>query len=306
VSVLVTGGAGFIGSHLIDRLLREGYDVVVVDDLSSGKVENLNLKNSNLRLLRDDIRDKKFVKKALKDVEVVFHLAAIVDVEFSVKNPLLVNEVNVGGSLNILDESVRRDVTRFVYASSCAVYGDPIYLPIDEEHPRNPLSPYAASKFAAEEYCQVFNKVYGLSSSCLRFFNVYGPRQGSGSYSGVVSRFIQRLKMRKAPIIFGDGLQTRDFVYVEDVVNAIFKVLHSKQCAGEKINIGSGKETSIRELADALIKKFSLKDVKPKYVKSRVGDIKRSCGSVEKAKCLLGYEPSFSLDDGLENCMKRV
>jgi UDP-glucose 4-epimerase len=306
VSVLVTGGAGFIGSHLIDRLLREGYDVVVVDDLSSGKVENLNLKNSNLRLLRDDIRDKKFVKKALKDVEVVFHLAAIVDVEFSVKNPLLVNEVNVGGSLNILDESVRRDVTRFVYASSCAVYGDPIYLPIDEEHPRNPLSPYAASKFAAEEYCQVFNKVYGLSSSCLRFFNVYGPRQGSGSYSGVVSRFIQRLKMRKAPIIFGDGLQTRDFVYVEDVVNAIFKVLHSKQCAGEKINIGSGKETSIRELADVLIKKFSLKDVKPKYVKSRVGDIKRSCGSVEKAKCLLGYEPSFSLDDGLENCMKRV
>ncbi|MEM3443113.1 MAG: SDR family NAD(P)-dependent oxidoreductase, partial [Candidatus Bathyarchaeia archaeon] len=214
MKVLVTGGAGFIGSHLVERLLKEDCNVVVLDDLSSGKTENLDLKNRNLIFLKGGIRDKELVKKALKDVEVVFHLAALVDVPFSVKNPLLVNQVNVCGSLNILEESIKTNVEKFIYASSCAVYGEPQYLPINEEHPTNPLSPYAVSKLAIEKYCQVFNKLYGLKTVSLRLFNVYGPRQEGDSYSGVISRFIRQLRSGKPPIIFGDGSQTRDFVYV--------------------------------------------------------------------------------------------
>jgi len=302
MSVLVTGGAGFIGSHLVDRLLRENYDVIVLDNLFSGKMKNLNLQN--LHFLKDDIRNKEIVRKALKNVKVVFHLAAIIDVSFSVKNPLLVNEVNVGGALNILNESARGDVEGFVYASSCAVYGDPVYVPVDEEHPTNPLSPYAASKLAIEKYCQVFNKVYGLKTVCLRLFNVYGPRQEGISYSGVISQFIRRLRFGKPPTIFGDGLQTRDFVYVEDVVDAIIKASCLKECVGEEINIGSGRETSIRELANILIRKFGLWSIKPKYVTPRVGDIRKSCASIKKAKRLLEYEPKFSLEDGLNKLIK--
>jgi UDP-glucose 4-epimerase len=298
--VLVTGGAGFIGSHLVDRLLLEGYEVTVLDNLSSGKTENLNLKDAKLHFLKGDIRDAETVKKALKDVDVVFHLAAIIDVAFSVKEPLLVNDVNVNGSLNLLNESVRHYVKRFVFASSCAIYGEPIRVPIDEEHPTNPISPYAVSKLVVENYCQLFSKVYGLETICMRFFNVYGLRQESGSYSSVIIHFINRLRRGKPPIIFGDGSQTRDFVYVDDVVDALFKAMNLREGVGEKINIGSGRETSIRELAEVIIKKFGLKDVRPIYDSSRPYDVKRSCANIEKARRLLGYEPRVSLEDGLD------
>ncbi|MEM3672600.1 MAG: SDR family oxidoreductase [Candidatus Bathyarchaeia archaeon] len=298
MSVLVTGGAGFIGSYLVERLLKEDYNVVVLDDLSSGKTENLDLKNRRLLFLKGDIRDKKLVKKALKGVKVVFHLAALVDVQFSVKNPLLVNQVNVCGSLNILEESIKNNVAKFIYASSCAVYGEPQYLPINEEHPTNPLSPYAVSKLTTEKYCQVFNKLYGLKTVSLRLFNVYGPRQEGNSYSGVISQFIRQLRSSKPPIIFGDGSQTRDFVYVLDVVDAFYKAMDAKQCIGE-INVGSGKETSIKELAKILIEKFGLKNVEPVYTKPREGDIKRSWANIEKAKHELGYKPNFTLNDVL-------
>lgn len=298
--VLVTGGAGFIGSHLVDRLLLEGYEVTVLDNLSSGKTENLNLKDAKLHFLKGDIRDAETVKKALKDVDVVFHLAAIIDVAFSVKEPLLVNDVNVNGSLNLLNESVRHHVKRFVFASSCAIYGEPIRVPIDEEHPTNPISPYAVSKLVVENYCQLFSKVYGLETICMRFFNVYGLRQESGSYSSVIIHFINRLRRGKPPIIFGDGSQTRDFVYVDDVVDALFKAMNLREGVGEKINIGSGRETSIRELAEVIIKKFGLKDVRPIYDSSRPYDVKRSCANIEKARRLLGYEPRVSLEDGLD------
>lgn len=283
MSVLVTGGAGFIGSHLVERLLKEDYSVVVVDDLSSGKTENLDLRNRRLLFLRGDIRDREFIKKALKDVEVVFHLAALVDVAFSVQNPMVVNQVNVCGSLNILEESIKNNVKKFIYASSCAVYGEPLYLPIDEEHPTNPLSPYAVSKLAVEKYCQVFNRLYGFKTVCLRLFNVYGPRQESEFYSGVISQFIRRLRSGEPPIIFGDGLQTRDFVYVLDVVDAFYKAMISGVCVGE-INVGSGMETSIKELARILIEKFGLKSVKPIYVEPRAGDLKEKLGKHRKSQ----------------------
>ncbi|MGB9713960.1 MAG: SDR family oxidoreductase [Candidatus Bathyarchaeales archaeon] len=303
MSVLVTGGAGFIGSHLVERLLKGGYNVVVLDDLSSGKTENLDLENRSLLFLKGDIRNREVVKRALKDVEVVFHLAALVDVSFSVRNPLLVNQVNVCGSLNILEESIKNNVEKFIYASSCAVYGEPQYLPINEEHPTNPLSPYAVSKLAVEKYCKVFNKLHGLKAVSLRLFNVYGPRQEGNPYSGVVSQFIRRLRSGEPPIIFGDGSQTRDFVYVLDVVDAFCEAMESKQCVGD-INIGSGKETSIKELAETLIDKFGLKNVEPIYAEPREGDIKRSWANIEKAKHKLGYKPNFSLRNGLGKLLK--
>ncbi|MEM2318187.1 MAG: SDR family oxidoreductase [Candidatus Bathyarchaeia archaeon] len=298
MAILVTGGAGFIGSHLVEKLLKEGYDVVVLDNLSSGKIENLDLKNPRLRFLRGDIRNRKTVKEALKDVDVVFHLAALVDVSFSVKNPTLVNHVNVCGSLNILEESVKKHVEKFIFASSCAVYGEPRYLPINEEHPTNPLSPYAASKLAVEKYCHVFNELYGLKTVSLRLFNVYGPRQENRAYSGVITKMIERLKSGKPPIIFGDGTQTRDFVYVLDVVEAFHRAMKDKQSTGE-INIGTGNETPIIELAKILMEKFGLKNVKLVYAKPRKGDIKRSYANIEKASRTLGYQPKYTLREGL-------
>jgi len=306
MSVLVTGGAGFIGSHLVERLLKEGYSVVVLDDLSSGKTENLDLRNRKLLFLKGDIRNKEIVTRALKDVEVVFHLAALIDVPFSIQNPLLVNQVNVCGSLNILEESVKNNVEKFIYASSCAVYGESQYLPINEEHPTNPLSPYAVSKLAVEKYCQVFNRLHGLKTVSIRLFNVYGPRQKSDSpYSGVISRFVHLLRSGELPVIFGDGSQTRDFVYVLDVVDAFYKAMSSKECVGE-INVGSGKETSIRELAKILMEKFGLKNVKPVFAEPRAGDIKRSWANIEKAKRMLEYEPFFSLKSGLDALIKSL
>ncbi|MEM2614802.1 MAG: GDP-mannose 4,6-dehydratase [Nitrososphaerota archaeon] len=297
MSVLVTGGAGFIGSHLVEKLLKEDYDVIVLDDLSFGKIKNLDLKNPRLLFFKGDVCERESVKKVLKDVYVVFHLAALIDVPFSVKNPALVNHVNVCGSLNLLEESVRHDVEKFIFASTCAVYGEPRYLPIDEEHPTNPVSPYAVSKLTVEKYCRVFNKNYGLKTVSLRLFNVYGPRQRSGAYSGVITKMIERLRYGKPPVIFGDGTQTRDFVFVLDVVDALYRAINSR-CSDE-INIGSGRETSINSLAKTLCEKFNLRCIVPIYRKPRTGDIKRSWANIEKAKRCLGYEPKFSLHDGL-------
>lgn len=299
MAVLVTGGAGFIGSHLVEKLLEVGYDVVVLDDLSSGKIKNLDLKNPKVSFFKGDVCDRKIVKKVLKDVDVVFHLAALVDVPFSVKHPTIVNHVNVCGSLNVLEESVKKHVKKFIFASSCAVYGEPQYVPIDEEHPTNPLSPYAVSKLTVERYCRIFNQLYGLETVSLRLFNVYGPRQGGRAYSGVITKMIERLKRGKPPIIFGDGTQTRDFIYVLDVVEAFHKAMKAKQCVGE-INIGTGKETSIIELAKILAEKFGLKNFKVIYAKPRTGDIKRSCANIEKASRMLGYQPKYTLWEGLD------
>ncbi|MCS7124891.1 MAG: SDR family oxidoreductase [Candidatus Bathyarchaeota archaeon] len=296
--ILVTGGAGFIGSHLVERLLREDHNVIVLDDLSSGRIENLNLKNHKLSFFQGDVCDKKIVKKVLKNVEVVFHLAALIDVSFSVENPAVVNHVNVCGALNVLEESVKGGVEKFIFASSCAVYGDPQHLPIDEEHPTDPISPYAVSKLAVEKYCRAFSKLYGLKTVSLRLFNVYGPRQEGKAYSGVITQMIQRLKSGKPPIIFGDGTQTRDFVYVLDVVDAFYKAMNVKECAGE-INIGSGEETSIKELAKLLMEKFGL-EVEPVYMEPKTGEIKRSWANIEKAKRVLGYVPKFTLSKGLD------
>lgn len=302
---LVTGGTGFIGSHLVDRLMKKGYEVVVLDDFSTGKVENIthHLGNQRFHLVKGDVRDLEDVRKAARDVDVVFHLAAIVNVPLSIEDSLLVNDVNVRGTLNLLEASLNENTERFVYVSSCAVYGEARYLPINEEHPIMPLSPYGISKITAEHHCRIFHQIHGLEATCLRLFNVYGPRQSEGPYSGVITRFINRLRHGKPPIIYGDGNQTRDFVHVKDVVEANMYVLQSSRCAGEAINIGTGKPSTISNLANSLIELSGKSDVKLVHKTPRKGDIRNSYADIRKAEKMLGYKPKITLREGLRKLL---
>jgi UDP-glucose 4-epimerase len=299
--VLVTGGAGFIGSHLVDTLVKNGFQVIVFDDLSTGRMENVkrHVGKPAFSFVNGDLRNKTAVKEALKDVEAVFHLAAIVSVPFSMKHPQVTHEINVDGTASLLEACLKANVERFIYASSCAVYGEPKYLPIDENHPAKPLSPYAESKLEAENLCMSFHENYGLGTVVLRLFNVYGPRMREDQYGGVITRFIKRLTAGKPPIIYGDGEQTRDFVYVGDVVQAMMLALKVAEAKGETFNIGSGVPVTINDLADLLIKITGACEVKPVHRRPRAGDIKHSYANVQLAKKLLGFKPNTSLKDGL-------
>jgi len=300
-SVLVTGGAGFIGSHLVARLLKEGFEVVVLDNLSTGSLENLELclENENFRFVKGSIIDERAMREALKDVEAVFHLAAITSVPYSVEYPDVTREVNVDGTRKLLEECLSAGVERFIYVSSCAVYGEPKYLPIDEEHPARPVSPYAESKLEAERLCREFQKAYGLKTTIVRPFNVYGPRMKGGRYGGVIARFIKRLRSNKPPIIYGDGTQTRDFVHVWDIINALMHTLNNQKAIGEIFNVASGVATSIGQLAKLVMELSGVDGLKPLYRPARNGDIKHSYADISKAKARLGYEPKISLREGV-------
>ena len=304
--VLVTGGAGFIGSHLLDRLINDQVDVTVLDDLSTGKLNNLSdhLEDKRLRFIKGDVRDKASVNDALKNVEVVFHLAAVTSVPYSVEHPEETFEVNVDGTRNLLEASVRGDVERFVYVSSCAVYGEPRYLPIDEKHFTHPISPYAESKLKAELVCQEFHESYGLKGVILRPFNVYGPRQRNDQYAGAIFRFIERLHEGKPPVVFGDGSQTRDFVHVTDVVEALLLSSRSKDAVNRIFNVATGVPTSINRLAQLLIEISGAGLVEPQYNSARKGDIKHSYADIKEAETNLGFRPQVSLRDGLVDVVK--
>jgi UDP-glucose 4-epimerase len=303
--ILVTGGAGFIGSHLVDRLIKEGHEIVVLDNFFSGKSKNIkhHLNSRRFYAVKGDVRNPEDVKGATRNVDAVFHLAAIVSVPLSIEKPLLVNDVNARGTLNLLEASLKAHVERFIYASSCAVYGEVNSLPINERHPTSPTSPYAASKLAAEYYCKVFYENNRLNTLCLRYFNVYGPRQMKNSYSGVITQFIARLKKRKPPIIYGDGQQTRDFVHVKDIIEANMLALNCQHEFGEVINVGTGKPTTINQLAEVLLELSGRSDLKPKYAPPRKGDIRDSCADIGKAKRVLGYEPKVTLKKGLRTLL---
>jgi len=301
----VTGGAGFIGSHLVDQLIKKGYEVIVLDNFFSGKTRNIkhHLNNRRFRSVKRDVRDLRDVKETIRNVDAVFHLAAIVSVPLSIDKPLLVKDVNVKGTLNLLKASLKADVKRFVYASSCAVYGEANGLPIREHHPTNPTSPYAASKLAAEYYCKNSYEKHGLNTLCLRYFNVYGPRQVKNTYSGVITQFINRLKKGKQPIIHGDGQQKRDFVHIKDVTRANILALNSHKGVGEAINVGTGKPTMINQLAEVLLELSGRSDFKPKYIAPRRGDIRNSCADTSKAQKMLGYRPKIALEKGLRRLL---
>jgi UDP-glucose 4-epimerase len=245
------------------------------------------------------MRNKKTADGAVAGVDAVIHEAAITSVPLSIKNPKLVFNVNAAATMNLLKSCVKNDVKRFVFASSAAVYGA-AEVPISEDAPTRPLSPYGESKLRSEKYCQKFLDEHGLETVCLRYFNVYGPRQTAGQYAGVISRFFERVRDKLPPIIYGDGEQTRDFVYVGDVVEATVLALGCKRAAGEILNIGIGKATSINQLSKTFVKLMRCSGLKPKYAAQRAVDIRHSQADITKAKKILGYKPKVSLEQGLE------
>ncbi len=309
MSTLVTGGAGFIGSHLVEELLSQGRSVVVLDDLSTGKVENLP-ESENLTFIKGSITDRELLRNLFDSYrfDTVFHLAAVASVFKSVEEPVETHRVNFDGTLYLLEESKRTKVGKFVFSSSAAVYGDLPELPKREDMPVKPLTPYGVDKYASERYVVNSFSLYGLKATALRFFNVYGERQDPSSpYSGVISIFINRtlkhLKGEKTTIdVYGDGKQTRDFVYVKDVVKALLIAERDERTNGEVFNVGTGKETSLLELIKTL--KEIAGEVPPvRFLPPREGDIRRSAADVSKLE-KLGYSPSFSLKKGLERTFR--
>lgn len=305
--VLVTGGAGFIGSNIVDRLLTEGLEVVVLDDLRSGLLENINqhFSKGDFRFVRGDVRDSGLVRDLVRDVDAVVHLAALISVPESIQDPVLTNDVNVIGTLNLLKACLNSNVRRFVYSSSCAIYGNARALPVKENCLPRPTSPYGVSKLAAENYVSVFHKTFGLETVCLRYFNVFGPRQICNQYGGVIILFINCLAENRPLTIFGDGNQTRDFVHVQDVVEANVLALKSSRLAGEVFNIGTGKPTKINQLADMLLEITGKPLHKIVHLKPRKGDIKYSFADISKAKGKLKYKPRILLKDGLSELLKK-
>ncbi len=297
---LVTGGAGFIGSNLVRKLVEEGHrEVRVIDNLSTGKRENLAPVLERIDLQIGDIRDKEFVENQLRDTEIVFHHAAAVSVDQSVKDPLATNECNIRGTLNVLLAARDNQVSRVVFASSSALYGDSPALPKHEEMPVDPLSPYALSKYAGERYCQLFYQLYGLETICLRYFNVFGPNQDAGSqYSAVIPRFIDATLNGKPITIYGDGEQSRDFIFVEDVISANLLAASVDGVAGKVFNIACGERISINQLAKQIMDVLG-QEVPVIHEEPRTGEVKHSLADISKAVALLGYSPTIDTLEGL-------
>jgi nucleoside-diphosphate-sugar epimerase len=301
--VLVTGGAGFIGSNIVVELLDKGFDVRVLDNLSTGSSGNLSgLKG--VEVINGDIRDMETVRKAVSGVDYILHQAALPSVSRSVENPLESNECNVAGSLNVLDAARKGDVKRIVYASSSSVYGDAKELPKREDMELMPLSPYAVTKIAVEHYFSVFSKVYGMRSIGLRYFNVYGPRQNPESeYAAVIPRFIKAALSGQRPVIYGDGEQTRDFTYVKDAVNANLLAMKAQGVDHEVFNVGTGKSITVNELLRK-ISSISGKVVEADHTDPREGDIRDSLADISKAGRILGYKPGYDMESGLKETIE--
>ncbi len=299
---LVTGGAGFIGSHLADRLLAEGHTVRVVDDLSSGREENLAASRDHpgLTLIRGDITDPDLARRAVAGVENVFHQAAIPSVPRSVDDPEASHHANATGTLRLLLEARDAGVKRFIYASSSSVYGDTPVLPKVESMPVQPLSPYAISKLAAEAYAQAFHRLYGLPTVGLRYFNVFGPRQDPESqYAAVVPRFVTAIAAGRPPVVFGDGQQTRDFTYVDNAVEANVRAsLCGPEAFGGTFNVACGERTSLLDLVNRINAIMGTRCA-PRHDPPRPGDVRDSLADISAARDLLGYRPRVGLDEGL-------
>ncbi len=300
----MTGGAGFIGSHIVERLVREGARVRVLDDFSSGKESNLESFRSELELIRGDIRDERTVAEAMKGVSVVFHEAALGSVPRSVADPRTTHEVNITGTLNILLAARDLGVRRVVYASSSSVYGDTETLPKHEEMRPSPLSPYALSKLAGEHYIEVFNHVYGFEAVALRYFNIFGPRQDPESqYAAVIPKFITALLEGKPPTIFGDGEQSRDFTYVDNVVEANLLAAEADRVSGRAFNVACGGRYSLLELL-ARLKEILGSTIEPVHEPPRAGDVRDSQASIEAAARALGYRVRVDFDEGLRRTVE--
>lgn len=297
---LITGGAGFIGSHLADSLTDAGCKVVILDNLTTGNLFNLRQIEEKITFYEGDIRDPEILDKAAKDCDVIFHEAAVVSVPQTVQNPVGSAMVNDIGTLRVLEAARRNSVKRVVLASSCAIYGDDPVLPKNENMEPKPMSPYAVQKLTGEFYARLYRNLYGLETVNLRYFNVYGPRQDPSSpYSGVISIFLTKAAAGQAPVIYGDGSQYRDFVFVQDVVRANLRAAVAERAVGKFFNVGTGGFIRIKDLWE-MISGLAGVSAKPEYKPPRPGDIRESVADIDRARSLLGFNPEYSFEKGLK------
>ncbi len=296
---LVTGGAGFIGSNTVDELVHRGHSVVVLDDLSSGKEDNLTEVRNKITLIKGSITDMEVVRKAMHDAEYVLHLAARTSVPRSVKDPIETNKINIDGTLNVLVAARDVKVKRVVFAASSSAYGETLTLPKLETMQPQPLSPYGVTKYAGELYAQTFGRCYGLETVSLRYFNIFGPRQDPSSpYSGVLAKFCTAFLEEAQPVVFGDGEQTRDFTFVDNAVQANLLACEAPNVTGKVFNVGCGGRISLNEVLRAL-QKITGKTLEAKYDPPREGDIRDSQADISQAREFLGYEPLVGFEEGL-------
>ena len=302
---VVTGGAGFIGSHIADALARAGLRVRIIDDLSTGHRENLDEIKGDIDFVEGSIADEQLLKKALQGVELIFHEAAIPSVPRSVENPVQTHVASVDGTFTLLLAARDQKVRRVVYAASSSAYGDQPTLPKEEGMLPDPLSPYAVAKLVGEYYCQVFSRVYKMETISLRYFNVFGPRQDPGSqYSGVVSRFISSLLNDGQPVIYGDGNQSRDFTFIDNVISANLKAASVNSGFGSVLNIANGERITLNQLLEELKAITGRTDVVADYHPARLGDVRHSLADITRARELLGYKPTVGLREGLQRTVE--
>jgi UDP-glucose 4-epimerase len=300
--ILITGGAGFIGSYLCEKYTKEAHTVLCLDNFLSGNLLNVRhlLDYRNFKLIKGDVRDFDLLERIIRDVDIVFHLAAQIHVDRSYVEPRLTYEINVMGTQNVLEVARIYDVKKVIHTSTSEVYGSAQYVPIDEKHPLDAPHPYGASKIAADRMCNAYVQTYGMNISILRFFNIFGPRQRDIGYGGVISIFTRRVLNNIPPVIYGDGRQTRDYTYIEDAIRA-FDLILNHESRLEPINIGSGKEVSIIDLANMIIDLCGKKgEIKPVNVEPRIGEVKQLIADAKKAKEILGWEPKYNLKEGLK------
>ena len=303
---LVTGGAGFIGSNIVSELLRQQHEVRVLDNFATGKRENILplMKNPNLTMIEGDLRSFHIVRAAVKGMDYILHQGALPSVPRSINDPITSNDVNILGTLNLLEAAREFGVKRVICASSSSIYGNSEILPKVETMPVNPMSPYALTKYAQERYCQVFYNLYGLETAALRYFNVFGPNQDPTSqYSAVIPKFIRLIQQDKEPVIYGNGSQSRDFTFVENNVWANIQACTAEKAAGEVINIACGERYTLLDLV-RMINEILGKNIKPHFEPERPGDVKHSLADIEKAKSVLGYEVKVDFQEGLRRTIE--
>lgn len=304
MKILITGGAGFIGSHLCEKYVAKGDTVLCLDNFMNGSLTNIRhlLSHRNFKLINGDIRDYDLLEKIMRDVDVVFHLAAQIHVDRSIVEPRLTYDINVLGTQNILEVARMYDVEKVIHASTSEVYGSSKYSPMDEKHPLTAPHPYGASKIAADRMCHAYIETYGMDICIARPFNLYGPKQKDSGYGGAISIFTKRVLNGMPPIIYGDGTQTRDYTYVKDIVRGYDRILNHDKPIKEPINFGTGKEIKIIDLAKKIIELCG-KDLEPVFVESRPGEVQRLIADTSKVEKMLKWEAEYTIDDGLKEFM---
>lgn len=301
---LVTGGAGFIGSHIVRRLVENGESVRVIDNLCTGSSDRLAGVAAAIEFVQADLAEPEVAERAVNSVDYVIHQAAIPSVQRSIRDPIASNRANITATLNLLEACRKRGVNKFVYAASSSAYGDTVVLPKREEMPANPLSPYALQKHVGERYCAMYHALFGLETVSLRYFNVFGPGQDPNSeYAAVIPKFITRLLAGQAVTVFGDGEQSRDFTYVENVVEANLLALRAEGAGGKVVNVGCGRRFSLNQLIRMMERLLGVK-ARVEYLPSRPGDVRDSLAAIDLARKVLGYEPRVSIEEGLKRTVE--